>query len=279
MVLNTNELGGNRVMDSFAFASERTEYQPQNAYWLGRAAKLAYSDQDTVQAETGNWGFTGFRFLDIGNTQAFVAGREDMILIAFRGTEPDKLQDWMSDAKVRMIDALGGKVHRGFNKALDDVWDPLCESISSFRDRNQPLWFTGHSLGAALAVLATARAYADDLHVQGLYTFGQPRVGNRDFADNFDTALKPRSYRFVNNNDVVTRVPLRKMGYRHVGTYAYFDADGAIDNKLSRWKKFLDRVEGRIEDLGKLGTDGVKDHSMKRYVACLETNIDVNPWQ
>ncbi|MCA9453043.1 MAG: hypothetical protein KC584_10520, partial [Nitrospira sp.] len=63
--------------------------------------------------------------------------------------------------------------------------------------RDRTFWFTGHSLGAALATLAADR-YGD---VQGLYTFGSPLVGDEGFARDFYVS----GYRFVNNNDVVAR--------------------------------------------------------------------------
>ena len=106
--------------------------------------------------------------------------------------------------------------------------------------------------------------------MHGLYTFGQPRVGGKTFARNFDLDFKSRTFRFVNNNDVVTRVPTRAMGYRHVGQVLVFDSSGKLQTDLHFWNTFVNRIVGRIEDLGKPGTDGIKDHSMARYVKNLE---------
>ena len=202
-----------------------------------------------------------------------------MIIVAFRGTEPKKLQDWLTDADFDLVEGPFGQVHDGFNRALRHVWRDLARSIKEFQDNGQSLWFTGHSLGAALATLAVATLREEDKPVHGLYTFGQPRTGDRHFERTFNADFKPRCFRFVNNNDVVTRVPLRAMKYSHVGTFLYFDADGNLTDDLHWWYRFLDRVEGRIEDLGKLGTDGIKDHSMNRYIANLEQNTGVNPFR
>lgn len=60
------------------------------------------------------------------------------------------------------------------------------------------------------------------------------------------------------------------MSYSHVGTFQYFDADGNQREDISWWEKLVDRMKGRIEDLLKPGTDGLKDHFMANYVACLE---------
>ena len=69
----------------------------------------------------------------------------------------------------------GGKVHRGFKHALAEVWEEkgLFEYIKSRDTSNRTIWFTGHSLGAALATLAANR-YGK---AQGLYTFGSPAWG------------------------------------------------------------------------------------------------------
>ena len=263
---------------AFSFDSKTTRYRPANAYWLGRFAKLAYSDANGIKKAVAAWGFHKFRFFDRDDTQAFAAGSADAVIVAFRGTEPKELQDWMTDADCRLVDGPFGKVHAGFYGALREVWDEVAATIAQFQDRAQSLWFTGHSLGAALAVLAVAELRAKpDKPVYGLYTFGQPRAGDRDFERTFDQYFKSLCFRFVNNNDLVTRVPPRALGYSHVGTFLYFDEDGDLKDDPGFWFRFLDRAKGAVEDLGKPGLDGVNDHGMDRYLANLKKNLPVNP--
>ncbi len=251
-------------------------YHANNAMCLACAANLAYLEEAEIAPVIKGWGFSQFRFFDHSATQAFACGNAKTILIAFRGTEPSKLKDWMTDLKARKEKGPVGKVHRGFKHALNKVWPEVTDYISSIRTRNQKLWFTGHSLGAALATLAAARIQlVEGVPVQGLYTFGHPRTGDNEFSENLDSALSEVVYRFVNNNDVVPRVPLRKMGYRHVGRFVYFTSKGTITNRISVWQRRLDRVKGRISDLGKPGTDGVKDHDMSRYVRLVRKNRHV----
>jgi predicted lipase len=66
----------------------------------------------------------------------------------------------------------------------------------------------GHSLGAALATLAADRLP----DVQGLYTFGSPRVGDKGFQAHF----RVKAYRLVNGKDIVPTVP-GEGPFRHVG--------------------------------------------------------------
>jgi len=79
--------------------------------------------------------------------------------------------------------------------------------IANWQTQAQSLWLTGYSLGAALATLRMSSLGEEAKPVNGLYTFWQPRVGGKTVARIFDLDLKSRMFRFVNNNDVVTRVP------------------------------------------------------------------------
>lgn len=56
------------------------------------------------------------------------------------------------------------------------------------------IFFTGHSLGGALATVAVADLTAEGtvnhtLHPVHLYTFGSPRVGNEILAHQVETVL------------------------------------------------------------------------------------------
>lgn len=103
------------------------------------------------------------------------------------------------------------------------------------------------------ATLAAARWREKDKPVNGLYDFGAPRVGDRVFEHTFDQDSGARNFRFVNNTDLVTRVPLRAMGFSHAGTLLYFTDKGELTADPGWWDAFLNRMQGRIEDLGKMG--------------------------
>ena len=257
------------------FDSQTTEYRHQNACLLAKASALAYQSPDVIAPEVAQWGFPKFSFIDRKDNQVFLMGNKDAIIVAFRGTEPTQLQDWMTDLKIRRKRGPYGKVHRGFLKGFRAVWPGARAVVDEWQTHAQSLWLTGHSLGGALATLAMASLGEEARPVYGLYTFGQPRVGGKTFARNFDLDFKSRMFRFVNNNDVVTRVPTRQMGYRHVGQVLLFDAFGKLQQDLHFWNRFLSRVSGRIADLGQPGTDGIKDHRMQRYIKHLERRENV----
>jgi len=259
------------------FDHENTQFSLEKAYGFALASQLAYqSDKDIIKSKVLNeWKFGDFDFFDRNGTQGFVASNDNIIMVVFRGT--DALEDWITDLDFVLVNGpLEGKVHRGFDTALDEVWGRIQKVIPKFKaGKEKSLWFTGHSLGAALATLSVARLRDDDRPVDGLYTFGQPRVGDRTFARNFNIDFKPYSFRFVNNNDSVTRIPQRLQGYSHVGTLKYFTKDGELKDDISWWNRFLDRVYGRFEDFFVWGTDGIKDHKMEKYIDSIQTTTSL----
>lgn len=68
---------------------------------MAKAAKLAYSDEEAIEAETQGWGFPRVRFhkvtfgesFTISDTQAYTVASDRMIVTAFRGTEPKEIRD------------------------------------------------------------------------------------------------------------------------------------------------------------------------------------------
>ncbi|WP_019502938.1 lipase family protein [Pseudanabaena sp. PCC 6802] len=263
-------------MTSFSFKPNTTRYEPQNALWLGQSARLVYSDSKTIQAETATWGFSKFRFFDKEGTQAFAIANDELAIVALRGSE--EVIDWVTNAKFNLVDGMGGKVHQGFNQALTLVYADIRQTITEFQDKGQSLWFTGHSLGGALATLAVAKLrYEEDKPVYGLYTYGQPRSGDRNFERIFNADFKSRTFRFVNHNDIVSRIPPRSLSYSHVGTFLYFDEQGNIHSDAAWWYRFLDLVKVDINDLQKTVNDPIEDHEMDRYLKNLQKNINVYP--
>ena len=245
------------------FNNYTTDFSARNAYWLARSSEIVYMDQANADIALIDLGMTKRVFIDRQDTQAFIALDEDKMIISVRGT--DSLADAMTNIKFSLIDSVGGKVHEGFNIAAKHIWKDIVKLV---RENNEKtLWITGHSLGAGIATIITAKLVQENHEfVNGLYTFGQPRTGNRQFAKNFNRTFGRCTFRYVNNNDVVTRTPFRAMKYRHIGTLQYFDESGKLHNKISWWMRLLDRLHGRVDDLFVRGLDGWKDHAISNYV-------------
>ena len=234
-----------------AFEPQATSFSKTNAQILAQASAMAYHQP----AEASKWaaisGFTGpFDFFDNADTQGFVAEGPDAIIVAFRGTQPNRPMDWFVDFRAtRGAWAHNvGHVHDGFYKALRNVWGVTLASGEILPRRllnrgNKTIWITGHSLGGALAELCAAQAmFVSEIPVQGVYTFGQPRVGDKDFADALNAKLGSGIFRFVNDRDIVPRVPLFTMGFCHYGGLRSFDHAG----KASTVESAVETLNGAL---------------------------------
>ena len=228
-----------------------------NAWWLADAATLAYHLPGKVGEEFEKAGLPLFESIEREGTECFVAANDEFVFITFRGTEtglrrgdPDFrhiFTDLLTDAKLRFVPfgPGAGQVHEGFLRAYELVDAPLRAALAALDDGRRTFWFTGHSLGAALATIAAARS--ERLH--GLYTCGSPRVGDVAFANAFTRDFAARFgveyYRFVNDSDIVTVVPPHGL-YRHVGTLKHILADGQITDDPT----LLARLSDTIGDIG-----------------------------
>tara|TARA_B100000035_G_C21019056_1_gene563241 strand:+ start:49 stop:801 length:753 start_codon:yes stop_codon:yes gene_type:complete len=234
----------------------------KKAAFMADLSKIAYSEQQECRDQIINLGYGEFAWFDHEGTQAFACRKSNAsdIFIAFRGTEPNQMRDLLADAKAwRKPARERGLVHFGFAQALDKVYDNIVRWIDEQNlDGERNITCTGHSLGAALATIMASRLDANEL-----YTFGSPRVGNRDFVREIKND-GVKHYRFVNNNDVVTKVPF-PIRFVHHGDLVYINHYGNI-RKMSPWQRFKDQWRGRMRALSKgQPFDGIFDHSMELY--------------
>jgi triacylglycerol lipase len=246
-----------------------------NAQILAQAAAMAYREPAPCAKWATASGFTGpFDFFDNADTQGFVAESGDAIIVAFRGTQPNRPMDWFVDAQATrgQWDHNVGEVHDGFYKALRKVWGVTLANGEVLPRRlvnrgSKTIWITGHSLGGALAELCAAQAmFVSRIPVQGVYTFGQPRVGDKNFAAAVNEKLGSGIYRFVNDRDIVPRVPLFTMGFCHYGNQTFYDSDGngtdtrsaveTLQNAVALGKSVLNPA--LLGQIGGLLTDSVK---------------------
>ena len=212
-----------------------------NAWWLAEAALLSYWDPDEATKRFAAAGLDA-AIVDRGGTQAYVAATPGVVIVTFRGTEPDQLVDSFDDARIALVPWKHGQVHVGFRDALERVWTPLVEKLTPLAG-SRAVWFSGHSLGAALATLAADRFPG----TAGVCTLGSPRVGDRAFAAAFDTRFGARAARYVNDADVVTHLPTPfPLPYQHVGRLRQITPDGRITSQAPTLAHFVRDVFGDV---------------------------------
>src|SRR4051794_23114502 len=172
------------------FDTTATGFSPTNARACATASRLAYSKPPDVTGQATD-------------TQVIVRDCDNAIVVAFRGTA--EVRDFITDAEAWRQNIQDCQVHHGFYRALVSVHDELTAHLAQLPPR--PIFITGHSLGGALAMLFAFRLVLPPFPIHGVYTFGQPRVGNRNFANLYDRVQPANTFRFVNEQDIVPRVP------------------------------------------------------------------------
>jgi endonuclease G len=199
------------------------EFNWHTALSLAAASSLAYRNRAVVERTAKNWGFTDCKFIDIEETQCFISFSASSVLVSFRGTE--SLGDWLGNLDIFSTQKEYGAVHEGFYNGFADVKEIIEQELNR-RSLGQ-IWLTGHSLGGALATVAAAEW--NRYPISGVYTFGQPAVGKgRKFSTFFSTNYRNNFFRFVNDDDIVTRIPPT---YQHIGELYHFDAPGGLKTR------------------------------------------------
>ncbi len=150
--------------------------------------------------------------------------------LSFRGTSD--VAEWVADIDAvpddyRAISGFG-QVHAGFQDVYELVRANITANLATAAAGCDQILITGHSLGAALAVLAApdvARNMPPNTIEPRLITFAGPRVGVSDFVAKFN-ALIESCYRVVNFLDVVPFLP--PAPYVHVGAQISVDSGGQV---------------------------------------------------
>lgn len=284
------------------FEPNAASFSARNALLLASAAQAAYLDEPAAQARAAVLGLPNFRWIDLSEDfvglHAFAASCDDFAVLAFRGTLDTR--DWMDDLRATPVrfnwlfegGPEVGDVHAGFGHALRDAWDDINVALEAVAPRpganvnlaslatvrQRTFWITGHSLGGALAVLAGA-AFSMLPHnvirpINGIYTFGQPRIGLLPFCGNYDQLLHLKTYRFVNKQDLVPRVPFRGWDYSDIGRIIHFDSSGIPRLQSIEWTSFLSRTIESFQDFFSIATNvrtDVGDHSMDGYFSVVDS--------
>jgi triacylglycerol lipase len=196
------------------FYGTATGYNDVNAWWLMELSRLVYCRDKGLRATSlVSAGLREVDFIEVGSTEGFVVAPpgDAWAALVFRGTE--SLRDWMINAEFSLSPWPfgGGRVHQGFRDALESVWDRVSAALGKVAP-GANVFYSGYSLGAALATLAASRRKP-----AATYTFGSPLVGDDAFGQ---TLNGQPLFRVVNNIDIVTDLPPPIplfLPYKHVG--------------------------------------------------------------
>jgi triacylglycerol lipase len=238
-------------------------------YFFAECSRIAYQNKTVAMKAFKKIGFTTYKFCSVEGAQCHIAKNKEVTVIAFRGTEPKQWSDIKADLNAfKGKSRTEGRVHNGFKGELDKLWADVKLGLARNGDRD--LYICGHSLGGAMATICASRL---EKEVTELYTYGSPRVGGKEFVNN----CLVEHYRFVNNNDMVAKVPFWIMGFRHHGYLTYINHYGNI-RELTSWQKFKDQLRGRWAALRNFQMfDGIRDHDIDKYCSKLKAMVKIEP--
>ena len=228
-------------------------------------SRLAYCGVDSYMTQEYNGVLEGFVPSQViysglfDDTEGFIGYLPSAfsIFVVFRGSH--SIQNWITDLKVLKTEYASypewnAEVHTGWFEAEQNVIHDVRNEVLRLKGLfpGYQVRTTGHSLGAALALLTQL-----DLLKAGIYTtminFGQPRVGDANFALKV-SGLTPGSYRVTHALDVVPHVPFESLGYKHQCTEVYENSKGQI--KVCSSKDCEDKTCSQQNTLTSLnGTD------------------------
>jgi triacylglycerol lipase len=232
-------------------------------------SNLSYFSRAEAGQQAHRMGFPEIRFYDRDGAQAYIFGNKWDAVVTCRGTEPHDWNDVRADLRLGgVVGETVGWVHRGFKREVDDLWPRLERALAS---NTRTLWFTGHSLGGAMAAICAGRCKLSHIrsNPRGLYTFGSPRIGSSRYVN----YVEIEAYRWVNNNDIVARLPPAWLGYRHKGQEVYLNAYGQI-RPVTCWQRVKDRWRGFVRGLREGSFDHFADHTIGRYLENIRRAVE-----
>jgi triacylglycerol lipase len=236
----------------------------QQSLLFAELSQIAYMPPGPALTCVRKVGFSESLYFDRDGAQSYRFRNQYDCVVVCRGTEPNEWNDVKADANaVAVLAEVIGRVHGGFKQHVDSLWPIIEQALAG---NEQPLWIAGHSLGGAMATICARRCKISRVTSDPLvlFTYGCPRVGDRAYLNH----CHPTHYRWVNNNDIVTRVPPPWFGYRHGGCEMYIDCKGRVRAVLG-WRRAIDRLRGFLRGLRRFKIDHFADHSIEQYISYL----------
>lgn len=191
------------LVENLRNAIKKGDYEDLLEDFVKKQIRLKGKNYDTIPKELERVDFELLDTFSEDETEGMLVKlkhneADPFLVLVFRGTASFK--DAWTDAKVPLVPHPdGGRVHQGFIEAYAKVRKQVGEAVT--KHEGLPLYITGHSLGGALAMIATKELGAES--TGATYTFGAPRAADDDFYKGIKTPI----YRVVNAADSVARVP------------------------------------------------------------------------
>jgi len=166
----------------------------------------------------------------------------DIIIISFRGTVATSFRNWLSDltsfkpVESPYCPAAGCKIGKGFSNAYKALREAVIDALRSLKKAcpKAKVHVTGHSLGAAIAMVCASDLKNSHTDPDTVITFGCPRTGNQEFA-RYLSDTNWTQWRVTHHRDPVVHFPTdytKMIGFHHVPTEVFYTDSTGLAHKL-----------------------------------------------
>ncbi|KAK3250963.1 hypothetical protein CYMTET_39686 [Cymbomonas tetramitiformis] len=187
------------------------------------------------------------------------SGPEPLVVIAFRGTVMKYLKNWVTDLTTTEVKPYADlplvAVHEGFHDGYLSMKSQIIDYLASLKT-SATVIVAGHSLGASLAALCAFDLVREGHGpVKAVYTYGQPRTGNFNWATEYKRVVK-NHFRVTHHQDIVPHVPTEFMsesGFYHAPLEVYYPDD-------TLGYKFCDGAGEDVHCSDRVSSTSISDH-------------------
>lgn len=221
-------------------ATAQASYDPNAAWSALHFCKTAYCDASAISSWScgpacgfhPNFKVQGVYHNTTIDSQGYTGydPSSNSIVVAFRGSS--NIPNWLNDLDFIFTEypnpSCGCKVHQGFLGEWMSMAYNVLNDVQTLTNQygNIPVFVTGHSLGAAVSILAAMDIITHVTQDVTVYNFGEPRVGDPTFAA-WAAGRIPggKQYRVTHERDPVPHVPPMALGFLHTPHELWYDND------------------------------------------------------
>lgn len=205
-----------RVPDTFLVYDKN--FNINVAKWLLEFSSLSYIEDEKIIVEELKKceNFKLEKLIIVDDAECMILSYDDIIIVSFSGTKINEIDDIVNDLKFWHSKLENYKIHAGFFEYYKKLKFPVLRKILELRKNKKNVYWCGHSLGGALAVIFSL-TFGEGV----VYTYGQPKVGTNKFVKEFINK-KINLYRICNDFDIIPKLPPKIFGYNHCGENIIF---------------------------------------------------------
>jgi hypothetical protein len=245
-------------------------------------ANAAYQSKEQIRALIEPYGYTLTQYHTIPGTQvSFLLATDDISrsqVISIRGTS--NIENAMVDIYLQLVEdkKTGLRLHHGFSVAARQVYAELKPRLKP----DYKIYTAGHSLGGAVALILSMYLDADQLDIEQVTTFGQPKVTNMAGAEKIQSI---NLIRVVTPSDLVPLVPLfDPLDINNLDIYWHAGIEVILlpGNQYSTLQGMDSMLRATKFTQKPLNEENLQHHQMTLYLDLLEAkskSVELVPYQ